>query len=54
MGEIAQVNHTYAYWEETYGVMNEFQLSIGESTCSAVYSATSREVGGGAPSAWTS
>ena len=48
VGEIAQVNHTYAYWEETYGVMNEFQLSIGESTCSAVYSATSREVGGGA------
>ena len=36
VGEIAQVNHTYAYWEETYGVMNEFQLSIGESTCSAV------------------
>ena len=28
-------------FEETYGVMNEKQVGIGESTCSAVYSATS-------------
>jgi dipeptidase len=48
LGEIPQVNHTYAYWEETYGALNEKQLGIGESTCSAVYSATSVEVGGGA------
>ena len=41
LGEIDQVNRTFSYFEETYGVMNEKQVGIGESTCSAVYSATS-------------
>jgi dipeptidase len=41
VGEIDQVNQTFSYFEETYGVMNEKQVAIGESTCSAVYSATS-------------
>jgi len=33
IGFIDQVNHTYAYWDQEYGMMNEHQLSIGESTC---------------------
>ncbi|KAJ0396054.1 hypothetical protein ATCC90586_005641 [Pythium insidiosum] len=35
MGFIPQVRHTYAYWDQDYGMMNEVQLSIGESTCGA-------------------
>lgn len=35
MGYIPQVEHTYAYFDQDYGVMNEVQLSIGESTCGA-------------------
>jgi dipeptidase len=35
MGFIPQVPHTYAYWDQDYGMMNEVQLSIGESTCGA-------------------
>ena len=33
LGEIPQVAHTYGYFMSTYPVMNEHQLSIGESTC---------------------
>ncbi|MCK5036339.1 MAG: C69 family dipeptidase [Candidatus Sabulitectum sp.] len=33
LGEIPQVEHTYAYFDGGYGVMNEHQLMIGECTC---------------------
>ena len=39
IGYIPQVEQTYAYLEANYGVQNEHQLSIGESTCSAVFKA---------------
>jgi dipeptidase len=35
MGYIPQVSHTYAYTDAAYGVMNQYQLAIGESTCDA-------------------
>ncbi|OQR96308.1 peptidase [Achlya hypogyna] len=35
LGFIPQVAHTYAYFDQDYGMMNEVQLSIAESTCSA-------------------
>lgn len=35
MGFIPEVSHTYAYFDQDYGMMNEVQLSIGESTCGA-------------------
>jgi dipeptidase len=37
IGHIPEVSHTYSYYEETYGAMNEHQLGIGESTCSGVF-----------------
>lgn len=35
LGFIPQVEHTYAYFDLDYGMMNEVQLSIAESTCGA-------------------
>ncbi|EQC29652.1 hypothetical protein SDRG_12656 [Saprolegnia diclina VS20] len=35
LGFIPQVEHTYAYFDQDYGMMNEVRLSIAESTCSA-------------------
>jgi dipeptidase len=32
IGFIAQVPHTYGLWENDYGVMNEHNLAMGEST----------------------
>jgi dipeptidase len=34
---IPQVSHTYSYTLGTYAIQNEKQVSIGESTCSAVF-----------------
>ena len=48
VGAIAQVNHTYAYFEETYGALSEVQLGIGESTCSGAFAAVGVEEGGAA------
>ena len=33
IGRMPQVAHTYAYLDGHYGIMNEHQLAIGESTC---------------------
>ncbi|KAI9907611.1 hypothetical protein PsorP6_004312 [Peronosclerospora sorghi] len=35
LGKIPQVEHTYSYFDQDYGFMNEVQLSIGESTSGA-------------------
>ena len=35
LGSIPQVPKTYAYFRATYPIMNEHQLSIGETTCDA-------------------
>lgn len=39
---IPQVAHTFQYFEETYGALNERQLGIAESTCSGVFGAAPR------------
>jgi dipeptidase len=35
IGYIPQVEHTYAYFDSSYGIMNEQNLMIGECTCGA-------------------
>ncbi len=48
IGFIDQVPHTYAYTLGTYGIQNERQLSMGESTCGAIFMSKSPSEGGSA------
>jgi dipeptidase len=46
IGEIPQVKHTHGYIDGGYGIMNEYQVTIGESTCGAVLTALPVHRGG--------
>jgi hypothetical protein len=43
-----QARHTYALYEAGYGIMNEHQLAMGESTCAARFWAAPTIAGGAA------
>lgn len=45
---IDQVEHTYGYTLGSYGIQNERQLGMGESTCRAVFFSTPAYAGGNA------
>ncbi|OQR89843.1 peptidase [Achlya hypogyna] len=47
LGFIPQVPHTYSYIQQEYGIVNEVQLAIGESTCSAKTTGWPRNIPGG-------
>ena len=46
LGHIPQVAHTFGYFEQTYGALNEHQVGIGESTCSGVFGTSAVGHGG--------
>jgi dipeptidase len=46
LGEIPEVEHTYAYLDGDYGIQNEHQLAMGESTCGALLHAVPTFDGG--------
>ena len=48
IGFIDQVNYTHGYHEGNYGIINDKQLGIGESTCSGRFEAEGRHNGGDA------
>ena len=42
-GQIPQVPHTHAYYTEGYAIMNEYQVALGESTCTAIFRGTGNQ-----------
>eukprot|EP00040_Diaphanoeca_grandis_P015474 m.79016 g.79016 ORF g.79016 m.79016 type:complete len:612 (+) comp25171_c0_seq3:189-2024(+) len=46
IGYIPQVAHTYAHYSCTFGIMNEMQVGMGETTCSGVFGAEAVGHGG--------